>query len=168
MKNKIQHYALGGKGESAYIPRLIGIIPERDKPYAELWMGVHPNAPSYVEIDHSFILLDQLIRENPEEMLGKSVSNTYSNSLPFLLKVLSAEEALSIQVHPTKEQAKILHQKDSKFYPDDNHKPEIAIALDSHLAIVGFKPYPELVDTSKSRIYKKGTEVSFEAHCDGF
>jgi mannose-6-phosphate isomerase len=147
LKNKIQHYAWGAKNEYAYIPRLLGITPERDKPYAELWMGVHPNAPSEVEINGTTYLLDQVIKQHPIEMLGKSVAKKFSRSFPFLLKVLSAEEALSIQVHPNKEQAKILHKKDPKHYPDDNHKPEIAIALDSHLAIVGFKPYPELTET---------------------
>jgi mannose-6-phosphate isomerase len=147
LKNKIQHYAWGGKGENAYIPKLLGISPERDKPYAELWMSAHPNAPSEVEINGTTYLLDQMIKQHPIEMLGKSTAKKFSRSFPFLLKVLSAEEALSIQVHPNKKQAKILHKKNPKHYPDNNHKPEIAIALDSHLAIVGFKPYPELIES---------------------
>jgi mannose-6-phosphate isomerase len=147
LKNKIQHYAWGSENENAYIPRLLGIAPEMNKPYAELWMGVHPNAPSEAAADDHFILLDQLIKDYPIQTLGKPVARHFSNTLPFLFKVLSVRDALSIQVHPNKKQAKILHQKDPENYPDANHKPEIAIALDSLLTLVGFKPYPDLIDT---------------------
>jgi mannose-6-phosphate isomerase len=76
------------------------------------------------------------------------------SALPYLLKVLSAGEALSIQAHPDKIQAQGLHQLDPEHYPDDNHKPEIAIAIDHLDALVGFisdqefstllETYPEL------------------------
>ena len=48
-------------------------------------------------------------------MVGK-----YGANLPFLFKVLSINEPLSIQSHPDKELAKVLHAKDPKNYPDDN------------------------------------------------
>lgn len=50
--NKIQHYAWGARNEQAFIAKLLQLEVEKDKPYAELWMGTHPNAPSTVEINN--------------------------------------------------------------------------------------------------------------------
>ncbi len=79
-------------------------------------------------------------------MLGQAVFDRFGG-LPFLFKVLSAGESLSIQAHPTKRQAESLHAKDPAHYPDDNHKPEIAIALDGLTALIGFKPFADLATT---------------------
>lgn len=144
--NQIQHYAWGTRGASALIPQLLGIPPDPDTPYAELWMGAHPKAPSLVELpDASRISLDTWIANHPEETLGASVARQFGK-LPFLFKVLTAEEALSIQAHPNKAQARVLHDCDPEHYPDDNHKPEIAVALDRLSALVGFRPLPELTE----------------------
>jgi mannose-6-phosphate isomerase len=61
-----------------------------------------------------------------------------------------------MQVHPNREQAQALHARDPEHYPDGNHKPELAIALDSLTALVGFRSpshvlgtldrHPELAD----------------------
>lgn len=77
--------------------------------------------------------------------------------LPFLFKVLSINQALSVQAHPNKEHARQLHANDPKNYPDANHKPEMLVAIsDGFEALCGFRPsqeiarhfeiYPELVD----------------------
>ena len=156
LKNKIQHYAWGTKGEEAFIPRFLGIEPEETVPYAELWIGTHPKAPSEVLLDGTSISLRAFISQNPQALLGEAVSERFSGDLPFLFKVLSIGAALSIQVHPSKEQARALHARDPEHYPDENHKPELAIALDSLTALVGFKSlaamrqtldrYPELAN----------------------
>jgi mannose-6-phosphate isomerase len=156
LNNQIQPYAWGTKGESAFIPHLLGIKAEPEVPYAELWMGTHPNAPSEIMLDDTLISLRELVAQFPHKILGEAVSTRFSGMLPFLFKVLSIAEALSIQAHPTKEQAQRLHARDPQHYPDDNHKPEVAIAIDSLTALAGFKPfrelgrtlqrYPELVD----------------------
>jgi len=146
LENKIQHYLWGTRGEDAFIPHLLGIGAEPGCPYAELWMGTHDNAPSGVIIENSVILLSQLIFQYPLEIPGKAIHEKFSGKLPFLFKVLSIAEALSIQVHPDKEQAEYLHAKDPEHYPDSNHKPELAIALDSLTALVGFKSFPEILD----------------------
>ena len=117
---------------------------EPDVPYAELWIGAHPNASSEIEIDGTRMAFNHVIEEFPEECLGTYVCEKFSRKFPFLLKVLSAAHALSIQTHPNKIQAQQLHAKDPKNYPDDNHKPEVAIALDSLLALVGFKPTKDI------------------------
>ncbi len=147
LKNTIQHYEWGMKGKNAFIPKLLNIKAEKDKSYAELWMGAHLKASSKIKIDDKIIDLAEAIRNYPIEMLGKKTAKVYSNSLPFLFKVLSASEALSIQVHPNKRQAISLHKKDPINYPDSNQKLEIAIALDSLTALVGFKSAKQVVKT---------------------
>lgn len=146
LKNQIQHYSWGTKNENAFIPKLLGFVPEKDKPYAELWIGAHPKAPSLVLIENREEPLDKLIAKYPYEILGKKVVEKFGNKLPYLLKVLSCQTALSIQAHPDKKLAKILHAEDPENYPDENHKPEIAIALDNLKALVGFRPVKEIID----------------------
>jgi mannose-6-phosphate isomerase len=149
MHNQIQHYAWGTRGEEAFIPHLLGFDPDEEKPYAELWLGAHPKAPSNVELENGTLVpLDAWIAEHPVETLGDSVAAQFEG-LPFLLKILSAGQSLSIQAHPTKVQAELLHAQDPEHYPDDNHKPEIAVALDGLTALVGVKPLRDLAMTLK-------------------
>jgi mannose-6-phosphate isomerase len=138
--NKIQNYDWGTKNEDAFIPKFLGVKPEKDLPYGELWIGAHPKAPSEIEIEGTKYPLNTVIDIFPKEVLGKAVAKKHGGKFPFLLKVLSAARALSIQLHPNKKQAEYLHAKDPKNYPDDNHKPEIAIAMDSLTALAGFRP----------------------------
>jgi mannose-6-phosphate isomerase len=143
--NKIQHYDWGTRNDDAFIPRFIGSPVVRDVPYAELWIGAHPAAPSDIIVGSRRTPLNIAIEDAPLEILGGDVAGKFDNKLPFLLKVLSAGAALSIQTHPNKEQARRLHATDPAHYPDANHKPEIAIALDSLTAIAGFRPAGEIV-----------------------
>lgn len=147
--NKIQNYDWGTKNENAFIPKFLGIEPEQNLPYGELWIGAHPKASSEIIINEKKYLLNEVIEKFPVDILGKEVADKFENKLPFLLKVLSAARALSIQTHPNKEQAKRLHAADPVNYPDDNHKPEIAIAVDSLTAIAGFCPVAEIVQNLK-------------------
>ncbi|HEY89384.1 MAG TPA: mannose-6-phosphate isomerase, class I [Thermoflexia bacterium] len=144
LRNRVQHYAWGTRNEAAFIPRLLGEAVEPGRPYAELWIGAHPKAPSQVLSDADAVPLGALIAAEPEAWLGEAVAHQFGAELPFLLKVLSAAEALSIQAHPTQEQAARLHERDPEHYPDANHKPEVAVALDGLTALVGFKPWAEL------------------------
>ncbi|MEJ2615179.1 MAG: mannose-6-phosphate isomerase, class I [Ignavibacteriaceae bacterium] len=134
--SKIQHYAWGTKNESAFIPKFLNTEIQRDIPYAELWIGAHPKASSEIKIDGEIIALNEIIRKYKLECLGEYVSKKFGGNFPFLLKILSVANALSIQTHPNKLQAEKLHKLDPSNYPDDNHKPEIAIA--------GFRPVKEI------------------------
>ncbi len=138
--NTIKNYEWGTRDESAFIPRFLGIQADPGTPYAELWIGAHPKAPSEIEIEGSRVPLNRVIEEYPLECMGSYVCEKFSKRFPFLLKVLSAANALSIQTHPNKVQARELHARDPINYPDDNHKPEVAIVLDSLIALAGFKP----------------------------
>jgi len=142
--NSIQHYAWGSKGSEAFIPTLMGVAAEKDMPYAELWMGAHPKASSQVVLDGQEVPLNELIQRYPREILGASVADVFNNQLPFLFKVLSADHALSIQAHPNKAQARLLHAQSPELYPDENHKPEIAIALNQFSACIGFRSITEI------------------------
>jgi mannose-6-phosphate isomerase len=147
LKNSIQHYAWGTCGDQAFIPNLLGFQQEPELPYAELWIGAHPKAPSSVVLGEMVVPLDQWIHTYPVQILGSKIANKFSDKLPFLFKILSASEPLSIQVHPNKAHANALHLHDPIHYPDANHKPELAIALDSLTALMGIKPFADIQET---------------------
>lgn len=109
-------------------------------------MGTHHKVPSFNhETKQS---LRDLIAANPAKMLGQGIVNEFHSTteLPFLFKVLSIEKVLSIQAHPDKTLGKRLHLEDPKNYPDDNHKPEMAIAVTDFEGFCGFKPLEEIAD----------------------
>lgn len=119
---------------------LLPIVP-RVLLTAQLWMGTHPSNPSK-DLTTGRTLLD-LVQDN-QALLSHSVAARYHNKLPFLFKVLSVQKALSIQAHPNKKLAEQLHAKDPKNYPDDNHKPEMAIAITPFEGLCGFRPLAEI------------------------
>ncbi|KAL8816622.1 MAG: hypothetical protein Q9223_004397 [Gallowayella weberi] len=76
--------------------------------------------------------------------MSSEISQKYGDKLPFLFKVLSIRKALSIQAHPNKKLAQELHKKNPKNYPDDNHKPEMTIAVTPFDGLCGFRPLKEI------------------------
>lgn len=101
---KVQNYEWGKRGFSSKVASLCSSASEKfvvneEAPYAELWMGTHPNGPSYVKGTGASLL--QLIEKNPQ-WLGAKVLDQFGKDLPYLFKVLSVNQALSIQVHPSK------------------------------------------------------------------
>lgn len=151
-------YDWGEKGPDSYIAQLLDLKDAKlDQPFSELWMGIHKEGPSTVESEGKTIFLSDFIAQNPIEILGESVATKYDNSLPFLLKVLSAAEILSIQVHPNKEQALNLRLKDPAHYPDDNHKPEFAIVLDELSVLAGLKSKEEIMKIAS--MYKELQDI---------
>jgi mannose-6-phosphate isomerase len=104
-------------------------------------MGTHPSNPSK-DVTTGRTLLD-LVQDN-QALLAPSVAARYGNKVPFLFKVLSVNKALSIQAHPNKKLAEQLHARDPKNYPDDNHKPEMAIAITPFEGLCGFRPLDEI------------------------
>lgn len=104
-------------------------------------MGTHPSNPSK-DLNTNRTLLD-LVQDN-QALLSPEVSEKFGHKLPFLFKVLSIGKALSIQAHPNKKLAEQLHKNDSKNYPDDNHKPEMTIAITPFDGLCGFRPLAEI------------------------
>lgn len=124
--------------------------------YAELWMGTHTNCPSSIHIssDQTQSLFDY-IKTSPTKNIGqKIIDKFYSDNgilkagdLPFLFKVLSINQALSIQAHPNKTLAAQLNKSDPKNYPDSNHKPEMLIAISEQFdALCGFRPVEQIIE----------------------
>lgn len=89
-------------------------------------MGTHPNGPSKVLGGENEMFLSDWIDANLD-VLGPTVKETFDGKLPFLFKVLSVNKALSIQAHPNKSHATVLHKERPEIYKDPNHKPEMAI-----------------------------------------
>ena len=104
-------------------------------------MGTHPSNPSK-DLETGRTLLD-LVSDN-KALMSADISKKYSDKLPFLFKVLSINKALSIQAHPNKKLAEQLHARDPKNYPDDNHKPEMTIAITPFEGLCGFRPLKEI------------------------
>jgi len=152
MKNTVQPYAWGSHSA---IGRLLGLPVPTAKPQAELWMGAHPKAPSFVFWQGSWRSLTNLLTNYPKNILGTLGYHHYGNHLPFLFKVLAAEKPLSIQAHPDKAQAKVGYAKENQAnipltagyrnYKDDNHKPECLCALTPFVALCGFRPITEII-----------------------
>jgi mannose-6-phosphate isomerase len=134
-------------GSTTAIQALSGTEPD-GTPLAELWFGAHPDSPARVPaLDAT---LDELIAADPATLLGRAVLDRFGPRLPFLLKLLAAEQPLSIQVHPTRAQAEAGYDdEDARGVPRDaptrnfrdrNHKPELLCALSEFEALCGFRP----------------------------
>lgn len=144
LKGAVQHYAWGGH---TYIPQLLGIENAANKPFAEYWMGTHNAAPSLLLDGGPGIELNKVLQVQPG-LLGEETYRKFGQ-LPYLFKVLDVKEMLSIQVHPTKEEAEkgFLQEEErgiavnapNRNYKDSNHKPEVMIALSDFWLLHGFK-----------------------------
>jgi mannose-6-phosphate isomerase len=130
-----RHYDWGG---TQFIPQLMQLKNDQNKPFAEYWMGAHLSAPAIIDTDqYGSIPLDQLLEKD------KSFG-----SLPYLYKILDVASMLSIQVHPDKASAAIGFEKEEKAgisidasnrnYKDKNHKPEVMVALSDFWLLHGF------------------------------
>ncbi len=126
--NTPRDYAWGSHGE---ISALLG-LPPTDSIEAELWLGAHPGSPArVVESDETLV-----------DVVG--------GRLPFLLKVLAAGSALSLQAHPTMAQAQAGFARENALgipldapnrnYKDAFYKPELIYAVsDEFHALCGFR-----------------------------
>ncbi|QMV51781.1 mannose-6-phosphate isomerase [Ewingella americana] len=152
MNNGVQNYAWGSTDA---LTHLYGIANPEGKPMAELWMGAHPKSSSYVKgSDGQEIALRSQISANLEQELGPKVAARFGE-LPFLFKVLCADQPLSIQVHPSKRAAELGFAKENaagipidaaeRNYKDANHKPELVYALTPFQAMNGFRELREIV-----------------------
>ena len=178
----LQQYDWGKRGENSLVDRLapnsIGHSFSLDKhasyaevlcspyhcrfceltPFQQVWMGTHPNGPSYLFETSNKTLLDT-ISSNPSHYLGSAVLKRWPSSrqVPFLFKILSISKALPLQAHPDKALARKLNARDSTTFVDANHKPEIAVAIGEPLTssggwgdgvaftgFVGFRPLKDI------------------------
>lgn len=147
-----RHYDWGGFD---FIPSLMNIDNTAKKPFAEYWMGAHASAPAMIDTHEGQTPLDVLVQSNVGSFLGNKTTGEFG-ALPYLFKILDVAKMLSIQVHPSKENAVIgfdLEEKEgiaidahNRNYKDKNHKPEVMVALSDFWLLHGFLA-PELLES---------------------
>jgi mannose-6-phosphate isomerase, class I len=150
LDNPIRPYAWGSR---TVLAELLGHESPSPHPEAEMWLGAHPGDPSRLRSGES--LLDALCAD-PEGLLGADRARKWDGKLPFLLKVLAADEPLSLQAHPSLDQARVGFEREERAgiardapernYRDPNHKPELLCALTEFHALVGFRPPEKTVE----------------------
>lgn len=155
LENRIQPYAWGSR---TALSSLLGRATPSAEPEAELWLGAHPQAPSLVLPERE--ALSTLIEREPDRVLGSAVHERFGARLPFLLKVLAAETPLSLQAHPTTEQAREGFEEEEargvslsapfRNYKDRSHKPELICALTPFAALCGFRAIPDTLELFRS------------------
>jgi mannose-6-phosphate isomerase len=138
------------------IAELLGRPSPSPGPEAELWMGAHPSAPSGLERDGHWTTLNAVIAADPGRELGPRCVARFGPRLPFLLKVLAAERALSIQLHPSRAQAEAGYRAENerglqpgdpvRNFTDDWPKPELLCALTPFEVLTGLRPPTEAAE----------------------
>lgn len=134
------------------IPALLG-MPASSEPVAEAWWGAHPVAPA-LDAQPPHRPLDAIIADDAVAALGPQAAERWQ-TLPYLVKVLSIRKPLSIQVHPSMEQARAGYDREQtaghdrsapdRFFRDPSHKPEMVIALSPMVVLDGFRPVEDTV-----------------------
>jgi len=153
LRGALRTYAWGSR---TAIAEFTGRPSPTAHPEAELWFGAHPADPAYLETDNGDESLLDAVRADPEGQLGAAACNRFGDALPFLMKVLAADEPLSLQAHPSAEQAVEGFTREERLgiplkspirnYRDRSHKPELLVALDTFEALAGFRPAAESVE----------------------
>jgi len=150
-------YAWGRRGRSSLVATLAcgmdrGFEISEEREYAELWMGTHPSGPSLVALQtplRTLTPLAEMLKLNPQ-LAGEKRYHTHVPGLPYLFKILSVRTALSIQAHPDKALARKLHGARPDLYKDDNHKPEMAVAISAFEALCSFREASEVLASCKA------------------
>lgn len=144
LKGRTRQYAWGG---FEFLPQFLGLNNTEHQPFAEYWMGAHPSAPSDLLMRDGNRSLYTVCQETPQSVLSEKVYDRFGE-LPYLFKVLDVRNMLSIQVHPTKEEAEKGFDREeaegipinapNRNYKDRNHKPEVMVALGEFWLLHGF------------------------------
>lgn len=151
LEGALRSYAWGSR---TAIAALCGRTVPSAHPEAELWLGAHPADPARVVSTNGdgpgggTSLLD-VLEADPGGHLGPATLSRFGPRLPFLLKLLAAEEPLSLQAHPSAEQAAEGFAREEaaglplespvRNYRDASHKPELVVALTRFEALAGFR-----------------------------
>lgn len=132
-------------GSRTAIPQLLGAEAD-GRPWAELWLGAHPAGPTRLASGDT---LASLLESSPDRLLGEDVVRRFGPQLPYLLKIIAPDKALSLQVHPSVAQAQEGYELENQAgipldaparnYRDTNHKPEMVLALSQFEAVAGFR-----------------------------
>jgi mannose-6-phosphate isomerase len=153
LRGAIRTYAWGSR---TAIAEFTGRPVPAAHPEAELWLGANPGDPAFLEEPDGEVSLLQALIADPEGQLGAAARARFGDVLPFLLKVLAAEEPLSLQAHPSSEQAAQGYLREERLgipvnspvrnYRDSSHKPELLVALQPFEVLAGFRPAAHTIE----------------------
>jgi mannose-6-phosphate isomerase len=153
LRGAIRTYAWGSR---TAIAEFTGRPVPAAHPEAELWLGANPGDPAFLEEPDGEVSLLQAVVDDPEGQLGAAARARFGDALPFLLKVLAAEEPLSLQAHPSSEQAAEGYLREERLgipvnspvrnYRDSSHKPELLVALQPFEVLAGFRPAAHTIE----------------------
>lgn len=157
LRGAVRTYAWGSR---TAIAEFTGRSAPTAHPEAELWLGAHPGDPALLEGPDGGTSLLDVIAAGPDGELGPTVRNRFGDVLPFLVKVLAADEPLSLQAHPSAQQAVegfecedrrgVPVNSPVRNYRDRNHKPELLVALSDFAALAGFRPAARTVELMRA------------------
>ena len=146
LRGALRTYAWGSR---TAIAEFTGRPVPAAHPEAELWFGAHPGDPAWLETAQGETSLLEVLVADPEGQLGSALCARFGDVLPFLVKVLAADEPLSLQAHPSADQAVEGYLREERMgipvsspvrnYRDTSHKPELLVALQSFEALAGFR-----------------------------
>ncbi|ORV49356.1 mannose-6-phosphate isomerase [Mycolicibacter engbaekii] len=153
LRGAIRTYAWGSR---TAIAEFTGRPVPAAHPEAELWLGAHPGDPACLETDTGEVSLLSVLTRDPEGQLGPVAQARFGDRLPFLVKVLAADEPLSLQAHPSAMQAIEGYEREERLgvpvsspirnYRDTSHKPELLVALQPFEALAGFRPVARTIE----------------------
>lgn len=157
LRGAVRTYAWGSR---TAIAEFTGRPSPTAHPEAELWFGAHPGDPAWLQTEHGEVSLLDTLHDDPEGELGAAAVGRFGDTLPFLVKVLAADEPLSLQAHPSARQAAEGYDREDRLaiplnaptrnYRDRSHKPEILVALDDFEALAGFRPVGRTVELMRA------------------
>lgn len=158
LRNPVRPYAWGSR---TILAELLGREVPAPHPEAELWIGAHPGDPSLLlGADGAERSLLDALSADPAGQLGTGCVDRWGVRLPFMLKLLAADEALSLQAHPSaaqaaegyarEEAAGIPRDAPNRDYPDPMAKPELLCAISEFHALIGFRDVHRSVELLKT------------------
>jgi mannose-6-phosphate isomerase len=157
LRGAVRTYAWGSR---TAIAEFTGRPTPTPHPEAELWFGAHPGDPAWLQTEAGERSVLDTLAADPEGQLGAAVRDHFGDMLPFLVKVLAADEPLSLQAHPSAQQAAEGFDREDRLgipitsptrnYRDRSHKPELLIALGPFEALAGFREVPRTVELMRS------------------
>ncbi|MGV9797967.1 mannose-6-phosphate isomerase, class I [Mycobacterium sp. NPDC003449] len=157
LRGAVRTYAWGSR---TAIAEFTGRPSPTAHPEAELWFGAHPGDPAWLQTEHGEQSLLQAVQDDPEGQLGPAAVGRFGDALPFLVKVLAADEPLSLQAHPSADQAREGFEREDRLeipvsaptrnYRDRSHKPELLVALGQFDALAGFRPVAHTVELMRA------------------
>ncbi|MFV8053357.1 mannose-6-phosphate isomerase, class I [Mycobacterium sp. 48b] len=157
LRGAVRTYAWGSR---TAIAEFTGRPSPTIHPEAELWLGAHPADPAWLQTEHGEQSLLQAVHDDPEGQLGSVAIGRFGDALPFLVKVLAADEPLSLQAHPSAAQAREGFDREDRLdipvtspirnYRDRSHKPELLVALGHFDALAGFRTVDRTVELMRA------------------